>query len=134
MAHSRAGVFFKGKCIAKIVKVCDTPASRQLGLMFQDPLRAGDAYFFVMDAVGILSTTIHMWFVRAPIDVVWLDGTFGIVDIVQAAPPARLLNPATWRTYGPRNPAKYVLEMAEGSVERAGVSIGDRLEVKLSSS
>lgn len=132
------GVFRKGRRIAVVVKVCDTHASRALGLMFQEPLNTGEAYLFVTPSGGdgdVLSTTIHMWFVRAPIDVVWLDREFTVVGVAEGVPPASLLHPMTWRTYGPSKPAMYVIELAFGTLKKSRGSngilqLGEKLEVK----
>jgi hypothetical protein len=70
---------------------------------------------------GILlkpASSIHMAFMRFPIDAVFLDANFRVVKITADLRP--------WRTAASRR-AKAVLEIAAGEAERRGVTTGDRL-------
>jgi hypothetical protein len=70
---------------------------------------------------GILlkpASSIHMAFMRFPIDAVFLDGNFRVVKIAADLRP--------WRTAASRK-AKAVLEIAAGEAARRGVTTGDRL-------
>jgi uncharacterized membrane protein (UPF0127 family) len=55
---------------------------------------------------------------RFPIDVVFLDRDFAVLDVRAAVPP--------WRTAGKRG-AKATLELAPGEAARRGVAPGERL-------
>jgi len=60
--------------------------------------------------------SIHMFFMRFPIDAVFCDHELQVVKVVRGLQP--------WRTAGARD-AKVVLELAEGAA--ADVRAGDRL-------
>jgi uncharacterized protein len=65
--------------------------------------------------------SIHMFFMRFPIDAVFLDGDGVVVRVVPELRP--------WRTASHRG-AKEVLELAAGETARRGVQVGDRLLVE----
>ncbi|TMK95725.1 MAG: DUF192 domain-containing protein [Actinobacteria bacterium] len=64
--------------------------------------------------------SVHTFFMRFPIDVVFLDRELQVVGV---APALR-----TWRTAGKRG-AKRALELAAGEAARHGIEPGDRLRV-----
>jgi len=64
--------------------------------------------------------SVHTFFMRFPIDVVFLDRENFVVGVDEAVAP--------WRTAGRRG-ASAVVELAAGECERRGVAVGDRLEV-----
>jgi uncharacterized membrane protein (UPF0127 family) len=83
------------------------------GLMFAPSLPDDEGLLFVTNSEGRTHTTIHMFFMRFKIGVVWLDGAGKVVDKQLALP---------WRpAYAPAKPAQYYLE--------ANVSILDRVQV-----
>lgn len=65
--------------------------------------------------------SIHTFFMRVPIDVVYLDADYRVVDVSAAMKP--------WRIGKPRWNAKHVLELAAGRAAALGIAVGDRLEV-----
>ena len=70
---------------------------------------------------GILlkpASSVHMAFMRFPIDAVFLDADLRVVKIAAELQP--------WRAAGARR-AKSVLEVAAGEAARRGLSVGDRL-------
>jgi len=62
--------------------------------------------------------SVHTFFMRFPIDVVFLDGDHVVVGIEQSLAP--------WKTAGRRG-AKAVVELAAGECERRGLQVGDRV-------
>jgi len=62
--------------------------------------------------------SVHTFFMRFPIDVVFLDRNEVVVGIEPSLAP--------WKTAGRRG-AKAVVELASGECERRGVQVGDRL-------
>jgi uncharacterized protein len=62
--------------------------------------------------------SIHMWFMRFAIDVVFCDAELVVVDVVRGLRPWKMAS---------RRGAKTVIELAEGAA--AGVRPGDRLTV-----
>ena len=64
--------------------------------------------------------SVHTWFMRFPIDVVFLDRDLTVLKIRKHMPP--------WRTAA-RFRARSVLELAAGECDRLRLEIGDRLAV-----
>jgi uncharacterized membrane protein (UPF0127 family) len=94
--------------------VADTPLTRLKGLLGRKELAAGE---------GLLlhpTSTIHTFFMRFPIDVVFLDGELRVLGLATNLRP--------WRAAGRRG-ARAVLELAAGECERRGIRPGDRLEM-----
>jgi uncharacterized membrane protein (UPF0127 family) len=77
---------------------------------------------------GIEHSSIHMMFMRFPIDVLWLDAGMKVVDVARNVPPFNLLKPDTWRIYRPAKDAKYVVEIAVKQLPP--VEMGDLIEFK----
>ena len=111
----------KGKeVIADKVKYCGTFFSRLKGLMFSRRLKKGEA--LILEAVheNVLETTIHMFFVFFPIDVIWLNKNKKVVDIKRNVKPFML-----W--ISPRDKAKYIIELPKGITK--SIKIGDKIEI-----
>ena len=92
--------------------VADSPASRMRGLLGRSELRPGE---------GLLlrpASSIHTWFMRFPIDAVFLDREWCVVGISDDMRP--------WRAAGRRG-ATAVLELPAGESDRRGLVLGDRL-------
>jgi len=93
-------------------KVADNALSRMRGLLGRSSLGVGE---------GLLirpASSIHMFFMRFPIDAVFLDRTLRIVGIAESLRP--------WRVAGRRG-AKAVLELPAGEAARRGLRPGQRL-------
>ena len=89
------------------------PLQRMRGLLGRRELPEGE---------GILlrhAGSIHTFFMRFPIDAVFLDRDDTVVGVAADVPP--------WRAAG-RKGAKSVLELPAGEAERRGVEVGQRLE------
>ncbi len=99
--------------ILKRVQLCESFWCHFRGLMLIKHLPADNGLLFVTGRESKAQTTIHMFFMRFPIGVVWLDSERRVVDAQLAKP---------WRpAYAPCAPAQYFLE--------ANVSILDRVKV-----
>ena len=59
-----------------------------------------------------------------PIDVIWLDENYRVVDIAQDVRPDSFP-----KVFDPQGPAKYILEVNAGFSGRNNIKIGDRLEL-----
>jgi uncharacterized membrane protein (UPF0127 family) len=87
------------------------------GLMLVKHLPENEGLLFVTGREGKTHTTIHMFFMRFNIAVVWLNKDGRVVDAQLAKP---------WRpAYAPSAPAQYFLEANVGVLER--VKVGDVL-------
>lgn len=97
--------------------VADTDAARQKGLADTDALAINEAMLLVFDRDAQWS--IWMRDVEYPIDVVWLDSQKHVVYIVKNMPPHSYPT-----SFTPDKPARYVVELAAGSVDAKSISIG----------
>ncbi len=94
--------------------VADGPVARMRGLLGRRELPPGE---------GILlrpAGSVHTFFMRFPIDVVWLDRDLRVTSIRPHLVPWRM-------AFGPR--AKAALELTAGESERRGLSTGDQLDL-----
>jgi len=92
----------------------DTFRTRLAGLMGRKSLE---------DGCGVLitpSNSIHMFFMRFPIDVLFLDRDNVVVHIIEGIKP--------WRVSKIISKAYSVLELPYGSVRSSSTETGDRLE------
>jgi uncharacterized membrane protein (UPF0127 family) len=92
--------------------VAATPVSRLKGLLGRRGLARDE---------GLLirpSSSIHMFFMRFPIDAVFLDRDLVVRKVVSELRP--------WRIAVARG-AKSVVELSAGEAARRGVAVGDRL-------
>jgi uncharacterized membrane protein (UPF0127 family) len=72
---------------------------------------------------GILlrpTNSIHTWFMRFPIDAIFLDHELAVIDV--------LANVRPWRLAARRR-ARAVLELAAGEAERRGLAAGQRIRL-----
>jgi uncharacterized protein len=95
--------------------LAENPWTRFRGLLGKKTLPPGE---------GVLlrpSNSVHTFFMRFPIDVVFLDRDLEVVAVAPAVRP--------WRVRARRG-ARAVLELAAGEAERAGLKSGDRLTLE----
>jgi uncharacterized protein len=101
-----------GNIVCERCVLADTALARMRGLLGRRDLPSGE---------GILlqpASSVHMAFMRFPIDAVFLDRDLRVVKIASDLKP--------WRAAGRRG-AKAVLEIPAGEAGRRGLSVGDRL-------
>jgi uncharacterized membrane protein (UPF0127 family) len=101
-----------GDVVCDSCAVAESPVSRMRGLLGRSELRPGE---------GLLlrpASAIHTWFMRFPIDAVFLDREWRVVGISDDIAP--------WRT-ARRRGAKAVLELPAGESARRGLRLGDLL-------
>ena len=104
-----------GSLVCERCLLAETPLTRLRGLLGRAGLERGE---------GLLlrpASSIHMWFMRFPIDAVFLDGEQRVLRVVEHLAP--------WRVAGCRG-AKAVLELPAGEAARVGVAPGDRLSLR----
>ncbi len=105
-----------GRVVAERVELADGVWSRFRGLMLRRPLEPG---------CGLLlrpSSSIHTFFMRFPIDVVYLDRAGKVVKVVADMKP--------WRVSAGGRGARQVLELPSGSAAQAGLQLGDEIEFR----
>lgn len=112
-------IFFTNGTVINVA-VADTPEERTRGLSKREILRDDEGMIFVFDTID----RHQMWMkdMYFPIDIMWLDENFRIVDIVTGASVSSYPN-----TYTPRSSAGFVLEVNAGFVNRNNIKIGDTI-------
>jgi len=102
-----------GRVVCARCELADTIVARARGLLGREELLPGR---------GLLirpGFSIHTFFMRFPIDAVFLDRSGAVVDVVRRLKP--------WRA-ATRLRARAVLELPAGEAERVTLRIGERLE------
>ncbi|MBC7101350.1 MAG: DUF192 domain-containing protein [Methanobacteriales archaeon] len=107
----------RNECLGN-VKIADTFISRFKGLMFKKDIKRG-LLLEMPEGRGRRGSSIHMFFMRIPLDVIFLDSEKRVVDLATLKP---------WQIYIPKKPAKYIIELPQGSIEDSGTRIGDIME------
>ena len=99
-------------------EIADTFFSRLRGTMFKKKLERG-LILTLPNTRSRHGSAIHMFFVRFPLDIIFADEDKNVVDTVSIDP---------WKTYTPKKPAMYVIEMEKGTIEASKTEIGDKLD------
>ncbi|MFC4767933.1 DUF192 domain-containing protein [Effusibacillus consociatus] len=95
------------------IEKADKFVSRFTGLMFRKKLPENKALLLVP------CKSIHMFFMRFPIDVMFLDKNNRVVKIVENLRP--------WSLVPPVRSAHSTLELPVGAIRRHGIQVGDRV-------
>jgi uncharacterized protein len=99
-----------GTLVCARCEIADNPWTRMRGLLGRSSLAPDEGMLFRP------AGSIHMFFMRFPIDAVFCDRELRVIDVVRGLQP--------WKTAG-RKGAKVVIELRAGAA--AGVEPGDRL-------
>ncbi|AEC52711.1 hypothetical protein PNA2_1796 [Pyrococcus sp. NA2] len=105
----------KGKVWTGEVKIADNFFKRAFGLMFRKPRYV---LIFVLPIESRINASIHGFFMRETIDVIFLNSGFKIVDLTRLRP---------WRIYTPKAPAKYIIEGPTGLIKELSAEVGDKI-------
>src|ERR1041384_6955926 len=100
-------------------EVAETWWQVSLGLMFRKYLAPNAGMLFILGRDA--DHAFHMWFVRIPLDVLFIDGDGRIAHIRSARPGAG--------PFRSGEAVRYVLEVNHGWCAAHGVGVGDRCEV-----
>jgi uncharacterized membrane protein (UPF0127 family) len=104
-----------GRIACERCLVAETPFTRLRGLLGRRPLGEGE---------GLLlrpAAAIHTWFMRRPIDAVFLDRRLVVVGVAPSLRP--------WR-FAARRGARAVLELAAGESLRRAIEPGSTLRMR----
>lgn len=112
-------IYYGKRILIRNAKYCDTLFSRMKGLMFSLPLKKETGIILVAKEESILETSIHMFFVFYPIDIIWLNKKKQVIDKKSSVFPFTPI-------LRPKEPAKYVLELPQGTA--ANVLLGATLD------
>ncbi len=101
--------------LAESAELADTSAKRRIGLLKHERLEPGQGLWIVP------CESVHTFFMKFPIDLVYLDKRRKVRKVRSAVP--------AWRLSACLS-AHSVLELPAGTVERTGTAVGDELEVE----
>jgi uncharacterized membrane protein (UPF0127 family) len=103
------------------VEVANTDATRTRGLMYRDRLPDGRGMLFAFDVER--DHSFWMKNTLIPLDMIFIGSDGRVVGVHANATPYSLTPIAVGR------PSRWVLEVAGGWAERAGVAAGDRVDL-----
>jgi uncharacterized membrane protein (UPF0127 family) len=103
----------KNTNLADKVALADNPVSRSRGLLGRKSLLQGEALVIKP------CSSIHTFFMRFPIDVIFVDRNNQIIKAISGLKP--------WRLTGIYFNAGYVVELPEGAIQSSLTSKGDTL-------
>jgi uncharacterized membrane protein (UPF0127 family) len=113
----RAGIINAGtgRQVA-VVAIADTPWARMVGLLGRGSLDPGDGLMFDP------CRTIHTWFMRFPIDVLFVGERGDVIKTVER------LEPFHWAWGGLAT--RITIELSPGAVRSVGIAAGDRILIE----
>lgn len=111
-----------GEGITYVVELAETKEEHALGLSGRTELDADMGMLFIFDQPG----RYGFWMpdMHFPIDIIWIDADWRIVDISANVPPESYP-----KVFTPTSPAMYVLEVYAGNAAASGWEIGTLLEL-----
>jgi uncharacterized membrane protein (UPF0127 family) len=106
----------KKTVIAEDYISCETVASKARGLMFHKKAYLDEhALIFIFDRLQYHG--LHMFFVFYPINLLFLDENFKVVEFKKHFRP--------FTVYNSERKAKYVLEVSDGAIDTSKTDVGD---------
>jgi uncharacterized membrane protein (UPF0127 family) len=103
-----------GRVVCERCRVAKTPFARMRGLLGRRGLEEGECLLLRP------ASSVHTFFMRFPIDVVFLSRDGEVLKVAAELP--------AWRTAAARG-AKAVVELPAGEAARRGLGVGERLEL-----
>ena len=100
-----------GRLLLDRLRFARRARTRMRGLLGRRDLAAGEGLAF-------REKSIHMFFMRMPLDIVFCDRELRVLKVVPELRP--------WKMAGCAG-AHYVLEIGPGQAEHLGIAVGDRL-------
>jgi len=102
------------------VELAVTPEQRRQGLMFRERLGEREGMLFVFDD----EETVSFWMrdTPLPLSIAFIDARGVIVHVADMEPYSEAPVPS-------RYPVRYALEVNKGALERAGIEVGDLVEL-----
>lgn len=102
-------------------EVLTHPTDMARGMMFRDSFPEGKAMLFIHSSPG--KYQYWMYQVKLPLDIVWLDTSRTVVEMVENAPPC-LTKSSECAQHGGNRTAMYVVEFPGGYARKHGVVEG----------
>jgi uncharacterized membrane protein (UPF0127 family) len=105
----------RGTTVASRVRVASSVLDRTVGLLRTPEVRPGEGLYIER------APSIHMFFMRYPIDAVFVDGSGRVTKVVANLKPWRMV----WWARGARD----CLELRAGAAGESGTQAGDELRL-----
>ncbi len=99
--------------LGRKIRVAGSLIERAIGLLSTPALGAGEGMYLRP------CQSVHTFFMRYPIDVLFLDAQGAVLSQDTFSP---------WRVSGWHGKSRGVLELAAGTLARTGTQVGDRIE------
>ncbi len=112
-APGRLANLTRGTTVAGEVRRATSMWARGLGLMGHAPLAPGQALILEPES------SVHMFFMRFPLDLLFLDADGQVLHLYTALPP--------WRISRIVRGSRRVVELPPGSIAASGTQVGDRV-------
>lgn len=106
-------------------EVMISPSDMQRGMMFRDTFPEGRAMLFIHGTPA--RQPYWMYQVKVPLDIIFLDKTKRIVEIVENAPPCKT-KASECPNYGGNQTFSFVLELPGGYGRKHGVREGEIIQ------
>jgi len=104
------------KTISTRFRKVTSVAGKTIGLMFK---KNPESLVFVFSRETIVP--LHTFFMKFPIDVLFLNEDWKVVELKENLEP--------YRYYWPRKKAKFIVELPEGSILKSKTAVGDVLNI-----
>lgn len=113
------------RAVQVTVEVADTYKKRQRGLMQRDTLEEKEGMLFIFKD-NEKGWSIWMKNILIPLDIIFISKELRVINYVKGAEPCKA---SQCTDYYPERPARYVLEVNAGFIERYGVEVGSLIEI-----
>lgn len=107
----------KNKILASNCNICSNFLTRGLGLMFRKKMSPTILAFKKEHTAAI-----HTFFVKHYLDVIFLNGEWEVIDLVEGLQPKNF--------YTPKKKAMFILELPEGAIAKSRTALGDVINFK----
>jgi len=107
------------------VEIADNVFKHQIGLMNRTSLDYNSGMLFVFQ--NERPRSFWMKNTLIPLDMIFVDSNLRIVNIIKNAQPCKTI---ACELYPSGIPAKYVVEVNAGFVDKEGIEIGDKIRIK----
>jgi uncharacterized protein len=122
--YSNGEIHLAGRSVS--YELADDPIEQQKGLSGRNSIEENQGMLFLFPTPDF--PAFWMKGMNFPIDIAWIRGN-EIIDISTDIPIQPGVLDHELKTYSPRSPADWVLELKAGWASRNGLKIGDKVEI-----